>query len=61
MFGCVYINEAKIGTINRKHYEADVHFVFQHTSQGVSDYCVCGYGDFDLLSAVTKNKYDLSF
>lgn len=30
VFGCVYINKAKIGTTNRKWYEVDVLFVFQH-------------------------------
>lgn len=28
VFGCVYINEAKIGTINWKRYEVDVPFLF---------------------------------
>lgn len=31
VFGCVYVNEAKIGTVNRKQYEADVPFLFFST------------------------------
>lgn len=60
MFGCVYINEAKIGTINRKQYEADALFLFSSTfaSQWVSDFHVCGNMEtlVPLPSAVTKDK-----
>lgn len=64
MFGCVYINEAKIGIINKKRYVADVLFLFFSTfaSQWVSDFFV--YGSMEilvhLLCAVIKNKYDLA-
>lgn len=60
MFGRVCINEAKIGTINRKQYEADALFLFSSTfaSQWVSDFHV--YGNIETLvhlpSAVTKDK-----
>lgn len=65
VFGCVYINEAKIGTINWKRYEVNVPFLFFSTfaSHWFSDFCV--YGNMETLVhlpfAVTENKYDLSF
>lgn len=61
---CVYINEAKIGTINRKRYKVDVLFLFFSTctSHWVSDFCMFGSMEtlVHLPSAVTENKYDFS-
>lgn len=65
MFGCVYINEAKNGTINWKWYEVDVPFLFCSTfaSDWFSDFCV--YGNMETLVhvpfAVIENKYEFSF